>query len=384
MNEPSKIPVGFAVSGDKNSIPETTTTPGAASWSLGFPSVTSVPVSQGGISPSRADFNGIFNALSLGLMWVQQGNHYAYDDTINYNPGALVSSVGSLYFCKQANGPDSSIVAPGDDDDIWGLLLDSNGNSTINTSGHAGNATRATQDGEGNVITSTYLTINGAADEYLTQSDASDTYLSQTDAATTYATKEEDAAKLPLTGGTMTGSLRNNESYAPFIGRVKNNLTTSGAYCDIFRVEKESSTTILSRPRFSYNGNVLSCNWLFKSDVNESTLKLYADGGLFWNDKVIECATEKGDGYLKLSDGRQFCFGTTTINNTAGINVSYPRAFKTAPIVVAIPVGSTTFNLHVAVGSRTTTAFNATGYNNAGTAVSWITCSYIAIGEGVD
>lgn len=186
MNEPSKIPAAFAASGDKNTIPATTTTPGAASWSVGFPAITSVPVSQGGVAPTRADFNGILNALSLGLMWVQQGNHYGYDETIDYNPGALVSSDGALYFCKQANGPTAGVVEPGSDADFWGLLLNADGNSTINTSGHAGNAsvaTKALQDGAGNVIADTYLTIAGAAADYLTQ----------TDAATEYATKAEDA-----------------------------------------------------------------------------------------------------------------------------------------------------------------------------------------------
>ena len=381
MNEPSKIPAAFAASGDKNTIPATTTTPGAASWSVGFPAITSVPVSQGGVAPTRADFNGILNALSLGLMWLQQGNHYSYSADLDYNPGALVADDGALYFCKQANGPTTEVVAPGTDASVWGLLLNAEGNSTINTSGHAGNATKATQDGAGNVITSTYLTINGAADEYLTQSDASDTYLSRTDAATTYATKEEDAEKLPLSGGTMTGTimLSNNGSIrmsgaTGFTGLYSASSYVDGAYVSLNSKGYPSEGHNQAGAFFIYarNGDAV------KGLVGKT------DGSLQWDGKTIECATQKGTGYLKLSDGTQICYGTKVLNTTTGTTVTFPRAFKSAPNVSAHPTGSTTFNLDVAIGSRSATGFFAIGYNNSGTAVSWVTCDFIAVGEGAD
>lgn len=55
----------------------------------------------------------------------------------------------------------------------------------------ADSATKATQDGNGNVISSTYLTQTNAATTYLTKSDASTTYLSKSTASSTYATKSE-------------------------------------------------------------------------------------------------------------------------------------------------------------------------------------------------
>lgn len=115
MPQPSKIPLAFAASGDKNVIPENTETTGLASWSEGFPAITSAPFSEGGIAPKRADFNGIFYALSQAVMWMQQGGLYAYDVNTNYEAGNVVLDAGGLYVANAANGPSSSVVQPSSD-----------------------------------------------------------------------------------------------------------------------------------------------------------------------------------------------------------------------------------------------------------------------------
>lgn len=112
MPQPTKIPRAFASSGDKNVIPESTGSIGLASWTEGFPAITSTPFAQGGIAPKRADFNGIFNALSAATVWQQQGGIWAYDNTTDYEVGNVVIYSGALYICLVANGPGSSIVAP--------------------------------------------------------------------------------------------------------------------------------------------------------------------------------------------------------------------------------------------------------------------------------
>lgn len=114
MPQPSKIPLAFAASGDKNVIPESTETTGLASWRDGFPAITSEPFAQGGVAPKRADFNGIFNALSLAIIWQQQGGVYAYDATTDYEVGNIVLYSGDLYKCITANGPNSAVKAPTD------------------------------------------------------------------------------------------------------------------------------------------------------------------------------------------------------------------------------------------------------------------------------
>lgn len=114
MPQPTKIPRPFADSGDKNSIPDSTGNIGFASWQEGFPQITSEPFANGGVAPKRADFNGIFNALSLATVWQQQGGVYAYDATTDYEVGNVVEYSGDIYQCLVANGPGSTVKAPTD------------------------------------------------------------------------------------------------------------------------------------------------------------------------------------------------------------------------------------------------------------------------------
>lgn len=115
MPQPTKIPRAFADSGDKNSIPESSGDIGFASWQEGFPAICSQPFSEGGVAPKRADFNGIFNALSQAIMWMQQGGMYAYDAGTDYEAGNVVLDAGGLYVANAANGPSSAVVQPSTD-----------------------------------------------------------------------------------------------------------------------------------------------------------------------------------------------------------------------------------------------------------------------------
>jgi len=122
MPEPTKIPRPFADSGDKNTIPESSGALGFASWQEGFPAITGTPFSQGGVAPKRADFNGIFNALSLAILWQQQGGFYAYGATTDYEIGNVVEYSGDLYKCLSANGPSSAVKAP-TDTTVWSKVM---------------------------------------------------------------------------------------------------------------------------------------------------------------------------------------------------------------------------------------------------------------------
>ena len=122
MPQPNKIPRPFADSGDKNSIPDSSGALGFASWQEGFPAITGTPFAQGGVAPKRADFNGIFNALSLAALWQQQGGFYAYDATTDYEVGNVVEYSGDLYKCITANGPSSAVKAP-TDTTVWNKVM---------------------------------------------------------------------------------------------------------------------------------------------------------------------------------------------------------------------------------------------------------------------
>lgn len=129
MPEPTKIPRPFADSGDKNTIPESSGALGFASWQEGFPAITGTPFAQGGVAPKRADFNGIFNALSAATVWNQQGGVYAYDATVDYEVGNITVDSGVLYICKTANGPSSAVKDPATDTTgtYWGKVYPQNG-----------------------------------------------------------------------------------------------------------------------------------------------------------------------------------------------------------------------------------------------------------------
>ena len=122
MPEPTKIPRPFADSGDKNTIPESSGALGFASWQEGFPAITGTPFAQGGVAPKRADFNGIFNALSLATLWQQQGGFYAYDNTTDYEVGNVVEYNNDLYKCITANGPSSAVKAP-TETTVWSKVM---------------------------------------------------------------------------------------------------------------------------------------------------------------------------------------------------------------------------------------------------------------------
>lgn len=95
----TKLVDAFANAADPgtiNAIPETTATPGAASFSKGFPAVTMEAPAAGGIPPFGQDFNGILNQVTAILAQLNAGELFVYDGTFaaaigGYGLGALVA-----------------------------------------------------------------------------------------------------------------------------------------------------------------------------------------------------------------------------------------------------------------------------------------------------
>lgn len=126
-NQPNIIPVAWAANNSTTeTIPETTTEVGKASWDQGFPVETSLPLSQGGIPPKYGDFNGVLNALSQFAVYAQSGGQYAWSATLEYSIGSLVlGSDGKLYMATVASGPSSTAVNPvGDQSGTWSKIAD--------------------------------------------------------------------------------------------------------------------------------------------------------------------------------------------------------------------------------------------------------------------
>jgi hypothetical protein len=97
-NAPNKIQLPFAASGTKNTIPvpsQQGVTPGAASFTDGFPPTTFTPLSAGGVPPAGADFNGILNSITALQQWKSAGGQFPFDVTFataigGYPKGATV------------------------------------------------------------------------------------------------------------------------------------------------------------------------------------------------------------------------------------------------------------------------------------------------------
>lgn len=79
---PSNLTVPFANVGARNVIPVADAAP-LASFTLGFPPVTMLPIIAGGEPPDGKDFNGILYDITTHTMWVNAGGQYLFDATLS-------------------------------------------------------------------------------------------------------------------------------------------------------------------------------------------------------------------------------------------------------------------------------------------------------------
>jgi hypothetical protein len=115
---PHKLVEAFATSGSKNTIPvpsQISITPGAASFTDGFPPLTDLPLASGGVPPTVQDMNGALFAATAPAVWFSGGGGFPYDATWSavvggYPQGARVlRSDGTGYWL---NTIDNNTTAP--------------------------------------------------------------------------------------------------------------------------------------------------------------------------------------------------------------------------------------------------------------------------------
>ncbi len=104
---PKRLPVPFADSGDKQVIPipsQVAIEGGRASYTDGFPPLTRIPISAGGIPPWGTDFNGVLNDITQAIRWYNSGMQYSFDSAFSasvggYPKGAILlkSSLSGLW-----------------------------------------------------------------------------------------------------------------------------------------------------------------------------------------------------------------------------------------------------------------------------------------------
>lgn len=119
MSNPDLIPIPFAQNGQKNTIQldRIVSDPAyRATWAEGFPADTRIPKEVGGEGPDGLDFNGILNALSQAVVFLQKGNAYQFDASLAPYPiGALVRSNDNLTtyqstIAGNSNNPNSNMT----------------------------------------------------------------------------------------------------------------------------------------------------------------------------------------------------------------------------------------------------------------------------------
>lgn len=104
--QPSIIPIPWASQGQYAEIPLQNGEAGRASWSVGFPPETALPLSGGGIPPHWLDFQGVLYVLSHHAAFQQAGSRYSWSSTIDYPAGAcIIASNGKIYQAMQPSGP---------------------------------------------------------------------------------------------------------------------------------------------------------------------------------------------------------------------------------------------------------------------------------------
>jgi hypothetical protein len=108
---PTLISTPFAQSATNiNVIPITTSSPGFASWLLGWQPINETELGAGGIAPKCEDFNGVLNAVSQSVAAWQagQGMPYSADLAVaigGYNKGAILfNAAQNGYWMSTANG----------------------------------------------------------------------------------------------------------------------------------------------------------------------------------------------------------------------------------------------------------------------------------------
>jgi len=104
---PDKIALPFAESGGRRDIPidsQILVTPGAASYTDGFPPLTRTPIAEGGVPPFGIDMNGILYALSSGVRWLNAGGGYPYDATFATAPEVAGYPAGARVMQSDASG----------------------------------------------------------------------------------------------------------------------------------------------------------------------------------------------------------------------------------------------------------------------------------------
>lgn len=180
------------------------------------------------------------------------------------------------------------------------------------------------------------------------------------------------SGNLPLTGGTMTGSITLNGNQA-----IKNAVTDD--YIEFKGGTEEETGAHLSLYGKDHatkaGGFALEAN----DGVNSGRMEGTPNGGLTWDSKEVERVTASGSNYIRYENGLQICFGNISISGNGDKTITYGASFATNnPPCILVSLRYAAQNEQASIFDNNSTGFKAT-LTNAGT--NNHTLYYCAIGK---
>lgn len=112
FNTPTVIPTVWATGGQHTIIETTTQEAGRASFTQGFPELTSTPIADGGVPPKRGDVNAMGYIPMSHNFFLQNGGCYTFDTTVSNAIGGYPK--GAILWVFENNMPKYPVVSTKD------------------------------------------------------------------------------------------------------------------------------------------------------------------------------------------------------------------------------------------------------------------------------
>lgn len=264
-----------ATTGKRNAVPVTTSTPGAASYTVGFPPETFQPIASGGIPPSGADFNGVLYDLSKAMRWEQAGGQYPFNATFataigGYPKGAIVlrsDSKGQWLSTTDNNStdPDSGSASG------WIALRANTGSATVAAVAGA-NVPTPTQLGAQLLLVTGTLASNATLTLPLIAG-SQWTVVNNTTGAGTLTVQGASGSGVQVTQGTGIFAYTDGTNYYAISAPV------SGAYLPI-NGTAVAATKLATARAFNLTGVITASAQSFDGTANVTFTTAIADGAL--------------------------------------------------------------------------------------------------------
>lgn len=102
FTKPTVIPQAWATGGQYAQIPNSATGTNRASFQEGFPAITSTPIDEGGIPPSRLDMNALGYIAMIHAYFHQNGGCFTFDSNVSNAIGGY--PLGAVLWVFDSNG----------------------------------------------------------------------------------------------------------------------------------------------------------------------------------------------------------------------------------------------------------------------------------------